>query len=67
MEVENTEIHIKLGIKQAQSLLMFMREVEGIDYKWRGTKKLPTGVINDVKEIKSDFEGLLLMGDQRLR
>jgi hypothetical protein len=65
MKIGNTEVAIKLTIRQAQSLLMFMREVEGLNYQWRGMGELPSGVIGDVKDLKRDFEGLLLMGDQR--
>lgn len=65
MHIENTEISIKLTVRQTQSLLMFMREIEGLDYKWRGTERLPGGVMPDIKELKSDLERLLMMADQR--
>lgn len=65
MKIENTEITVKFDVRQAQSLLMFMREIEGLSYQWRGTERLPTGVMDDVKETKTDFERLLQMIDQR--
>ena len=65
MHIENTEVSLKLDIRQAQSLLMFMREIEQLDHSWRGTGKLPRGVMDDIKALKRDFEQLLMMGDQR--
>lgn len=67
MHIDNTEVSVKLDIRQAQSLLMFLREAEGLDYSWRVAAKLPRGVIDDVKSLKTDFEQLLMMADQRRR
>ena len=65
MKIESTEIVVKFDVRQAQALLVFMREIEGLDYQWRGTEKIPPGVMDDVKETKTDFERLLQMVDQR--
>lgn len=65
MNIEKSELTAIFSIRQAQSLLMFMREVEGMNHEWLGTKCLPFGVMDDVKDIKRDFECALLMADQR--
>ena len=65
MQIEKTEISVKMSIRQAQSFLMFMREAEGMSYRWKGTEQLPKGVMDDVKDMKRDFECLLQMADQR--
>lgn len=67
VEFESTEITVKFNIRQAQSLLMFMREIEGLEKEWKGTHLLPKGVMSDIRDLKSEFECLLMMADQRLR
>jgi hypothetical protein len=65
MDIEKSELTAIFSIRQAQSLLMFLREIEGMSHEWRGTKRLPLGVMDDVKDIKRDFECALLVADQR--
>lgn len=61
--IKETSIKIAINVREAQSLLMFLRQADKNDFRWRGEQPIESGSIKDCKNIKLELEKLLLMRD----
>lgn len=65
MAIEDTSVKIGLTVREAQALLMFLRQADKHDFRWPGEQPITSGAIGDCMNIKYELEQLLLMAPSR--
>lgn len=65
MAIEETSVKIGLTVREAQALLMFLRQADTHDFRWTGEQSIASGAIRDCTNFKYELEQLLLMAPSR--